>query len=84
MDKESIMKSEKFARKIINLAAQEGLTVKELCNAAEIAMGASYNSTVEWEAVAKTDFPSSHIVTTCDEKELFEISKRVGNPAFNC
>lgn len=72
MTKESMAKSEKFARKIINLAADEKLTVNELYRAADTAKAIADNSTVEWEAVAKTDFPSKHVVTmTCDGKELF-------------
>lgn len=71
MKKESVIKSEKFAKKIIKLAAEEGLTVGELYSAADMAKSISDNSTVEWEAVAKSDFPSRHIVATCDGKELF-------------
>lgn len=71
MDTKSMIKSEAFAREIIKLAAEERLTVKELCRAADMAKSISDNSTVEWEAVAKSDFPSCHIVATCDGKELF-------------
>lgn len=69
--KEFYEKTEKFAKKIINLAVEEGLTVRELYGAADMAKRISDNSTVEREAVAKTDFPSTHIVETCDEKGLF-------------
>lgn len=71
MDKESMIKSEKFARKIIKMAAEEELTVRELYGAADMAKSISDNSTVEWEAVAKTDFPSTHIVKMCNGKGLF-------------
>lgn len=64
-------KIEKFAKKIIVLAAEEGLTVRELYGAADMAKTISSNSVVDREAVEKTDFPSTHIVETCSEKELF-------------
>ncbi len=71
MDKGSMIKLEKFARKIIKLAAEEKLTVAELYSVADMVKSISDNSTVEWEAVAKTDFPSAHIVESCNERELF-------------
>lgn len=69
-NKEFYEKTEEFAKKIINLAAEEGLTVRELCKSADIAKGISDNSTVDVESVERTDFPSQHI-STCDEKGLF-------------
>lgn len=72
MDKDSLFEAEKFARKIIRLAAEEGLTVNQLYKAADIAKAIADNSTVEWEAVQKTSFPSAHIATACDEKGLFD------------
>lgn len=65
-----LTKSEEFAKKIIQMAAEEKLTVSELYSAADMAKGISGNSTVEVESVEKTDFPSQHICT-CDEKGLF-------------
>lgn len=69
--KEFYEKTEGFAKKIINLAAEEGLTVRELYGAADIAKDIANNSFVEREAIVKTDFPSTHIVETCSEKGLF-------------
>ncbi len=54
-------KTEEFAKKIIRLAAEEGLTVRELYGASDMVKQIADNSTVEWEAVEKTDFPSQHI-----------------------
>lgn len=67
-NKEFYEKTEEFAKKIINLAAEEGLTVRELYRAADMAKGISDNSTVEVESVEKTDFPSQHICAY--EKEI--------------
>lgn len=69
--KEFYEKTEEFAKKIINLAAEEGLTVRELYGAADMVKRIADNSPVEREAIAKTDFPSTHIVETCCEEELF-------------
>lgn len=69
--KEFFKKTEEFAKKIIRLAKEDGLTVRELYAAADTAKGIADNSTVEWEAVSKTDFPSTHIPEECDEKGLF-------------
>lgn len=66
-----MVKSEVFATKIIELAAKEKLTMAELCYAVDIAKRISDNSTVEREAIKKTDFPSTHIVEACSEKGLF-------------
>lgn len=66
-----MIRSENFARKIIKLAAEQKLTVNELYGAADMAKRISDNSTVEWEAVAKTDFPSTHIAEMCNGKGLF-------------
>lgn len=66
-----LAKAEVFAKKIIKLAAEEGLTVVELYKAADMAKGISDNSMVEVESIEKTDFPSQHIAVTCDKKELF-------------
>lgn len=64
-------KTEEFAKKIINLAAEEGLTVREIYGAADMVKRIADNSSVEREAITKTDFPSTHIVETCCEEELF-------------
>lgn len=72
MNEESMVKSESFARKIIFLAANEKLTVCELCSAADMAKNISCNSTVEEEAVEKTDFPATLIAAACNENRLFE------------
>lgn len=55
-------KSTAFAKKIIRLASEEGLTINELVRAADMAKGISVNSTVESGCIEKTDFPSDHIV----------------------
>lgn len=69
-EKMELTKSEEFAKKIIQMAAEEKLTVVEFYRAADIAKGISDNSTVDVESVERTDFPSQHI-STCDEKGLF-------------
>lgn len=66
----ALIKSEEFAKKIIQMAAGENLTVVELCKAADMAKEISDYSTVEVESIEKVDFPSQHICT-CDEKGLF-------------
>lgn len=58
----TLTRTEEFAKKIIQMAAEEKLTVGELYKAADMAKGISDNSTVEVEAIGKTDFPSQHIV----------------------
>lgn len=63
----NLAKTEHFAKKIIQMAAEEKLTVGELCKAADIVKGISDNSTVEVESVEKTDFPSQHISTIHEE-----------------
>ena len=67
----ALTKAEEFAKKIIQLAAEEKLTVGELYNAADMAKGISDNSTVEVGSIGKADFPSQHIACACDGKELF-------------
>lgn len=71
--KEFYEKTEEFAKKIINLAAEERLTVRELCKSADIAKGISDNSTVEVDSIEKTDFSSQHISVNLDGKELFPV-----------
>lgn len=60
--KEFMEKTEEFAKKIIRLAVEEGLTAKELCRAVDTARWISENSMVDIESIEKTDFPSRHIV----------------------
>lgn len=62
-----LIKTEEFAKKIIQMAAEENLSVGELCSAADMAKGISDNSTVEVEAIGKTDFPSQYICTVNEE-----------------
>lgn len=83
MNKESMMKLENFAKKIIELAAEEKLTVSELHSAVNIAKGISDNSTVEVESIKKADYPLRYI-WTCDGKELFEIAQKTGSSGVNC
>ena len=49
--KETLERSEEFAKKIINLAAEDNLTVYELCKAADIAKAVSENSMVDKESI---------------------------------
>lgn len=72
-NKEYYEKTEEFAKKIVRMAKEDGLTVRELYAAADTAQGIVYNSMVDTESIEKTDFPSRYIVDTdtCDEKELF-------------
>lgn len=69
--KEFLKKTEEFAKKIIRLAKEDGLTVKELDRAADAAKGIAYNSMVDSESIEKTDYPSSHMACACAEKKLF-------------
>ena len=71
MEKGFYEKTEEFAKKIINLAAEEGLTVRELCKAADTAKGIAEYSMVDKKSIERVDYPSRHIVCTCDGKELF-------------
>lgn len=57
-----LIKTEKFAKKIVKMAAEDGLTVKELDRAADTAKGIAYNSMVDNESIEKSDYPSRHIV----------------------
>lgn len=68
--KEFYEKTEKFAKKIIGLAADEGLTVRELCKAADTAKAIAGYSVVDKNSVGKPDYPSQHIADR-DEKGLF-------------
>ena len=72
---ETLERSEEFAKKIINLAAEDNMTVYELCKAADIAKAVSENSMVDKESIEKTDFASCYITETCDEEELFSIGE---------
>lgn len=60
--KEFYKKTEEFAKKIINLAAEEGLTVRELCKAADTAKEIADYSVVDKNSVEKPDYPSQYIV----------------------
>lgn len=71
--KDFLEKTEEFAKKIIRLAKEDGLTVKELDRAADTAKGIAYNSMVDTESIEKTDYPSHHKVCVCDGKELFSV-----------
>lgn len=70
-NKEFFEKTEEFAKKIIRLAKEENLTVRELDKAADTAKGIAYNSMVDIESIEKTDYPSRNIAWNCGEKELF-------------
>lgn len=69
-NKEFYEKTEEFAKRIINLAAEEGLTVRELCKAADTAKGIAEYSVVNKNSTEKPDYPSQHIAN-CDERGLF-------------
>lgn len=69
--KEFYEKTEEFAKKIINLAAEERLTVRELCKAADTAKGIAEHSKVDKESIKRADYSSCHIVCALDGKELF-------------
>lgn len=64
--KEFYEKTEEFAKKIINLAAEEGLTVRELCKAVDTAKEIADYSVVDKNSVEKPDYPSQYIAV---EKE---------------
>lgn len=69
--KESLERSENFAKEIIKLAASHELTVCELYKAADIAKGIADHSMVDKESIEKVDYPSRHITPDCEGKELF-------------
>lgn len=57
-----MIREEEFAKKIVKLASEEHLTVRELWDAADIAKGISVNSMVDKGSIELTDFQSDHIV----------------------
>lgn len=65
--KEFYEKTEEFAKKIINLAAEEGLTVRELCKAADTAKGIADYSMVDKHSTERVDYPSRYIVEQSEE-----------------
>lgn len=70
--KEFYKKTEKFAKKIINLAAEEGLTVRELCEAADTAKRIAGYSMVDKQSIGKADLHSKHIVEQPEGILIFE------------
>lgn len=60
--KEFIENTEEFAKKVIVLAKEDGLTVRQLCMATDTMKEIAYNSMVDSESIEKTDYPSRHIV----------------------
>lgn len=66
----ALTKSEEFAKSIVELAKEKGLTVRELYAAADMAKRTADNSMIDVESIEKTVFPSQHIATS-EEKELF-------------
>ncbi len=70
-EKKFYEKTEDFAKKIIRLAKEDGLTVAELYRAADTAKGIADNSMVDIASIEKTDFPSCHIAVEHDETGLF-------------
>ena len=69
--KEFLEKTEEFAKKIVKMAVEDGLTVRELCAAASVAKGIADDSMVDVESIERTDYPSRHIAEPCDGKGLF-------------
>lgn len=57
-----MIREEEFAKKIVKLASEEHLTVRELRDAADIAKGISVNSMVDKGSIELTDFQSDYIV----------------------
>ena len=60
-NKEFYEKTEEFAKRIVKLAVDERLTVREFCESADMAQGVVYNSIIGNESIENTDFPSRHI-----------------------
>lgn len=71
MDKQTLIKAEEFAKKIISLAADEKLTVCELYAAADKVKDIANCSTVDKGSIGKADYLSLHIADD-NEKDLFE------------
>lgn len=61
LEKEFYEKTEEFAKKIIKLASDEGLTVKELYRAADTAKAIADYSIVDKESVEKPAYPSKQM-----------------------
>ena len=55
-------KAETFAKKIVQLASEEELTINEFAKALDMAKGISVNSMVEKGSIERIDFPSAHII----------------------
>lgn len=55
-------KAETFAKKIVQLASEEELTINEFAKALDMAKGISVNSMVEKGSIERIDFPSDHII----------------------
>lgn len=55
-----LTKSEEFAKKIIQMAAEEGITVGELRYSVILARNIANNSAVKREAIEGISFPSEH------------------------
>lgn len=62
MEKADLLKAEKFAKNMVLAATEEGLTIKEICYAADMVKEISENSIVEKGSIERTDFLSNHTV----------------------
>lgn len=86
MGKEQMIREEEFAKKIVKLASEEHLTVRELWDAADIAKGISENSLVEFGSIEKTDFHSKYICDFERPKEIdfkMDIANGVGEAVLS-
>lgn len=68
--KESYIKTEEFAKKIVKLSADDGLTVKELRKAVDMAKWIANNSIVDKESIDKAEYSARYTSCTLNGKEL--------------
>lgn len=69
MSKADMLEAEDFAKSIIKMASEKGITVAKLSKALEVAEKVARNSIVTKESIDSYDFPAAYIVE--DQPELF-------------
>lgn len=62
MDKKDLIESEEFAKAIINMANEKGITIVKLNKAMQIAVEIARNTIVSTDSIKSYDFQSAHIV----------------------
>ena len=67
MSKADILEAEEFAKTIIKMASEKGITVAKLSRALKVAEEVARNSVVSKESIESYDFPASHIAENISE-----------------